>query len=167
MEWTEEVRGCGIIWAAFQDDIQRIEEALVRAYGADKVSMYHGQISQDVCDVNKRRFQDGSSNWFVGSLSKGARGLTLATQPNAQVVAPTSGRIVFADYYRGFGQILIIDHGQGWASLITSLHRLSVGVGDSVRSGTPVGIAAPTAATVTVELRRNGQPVDIVPLLAR
>lgn len=96
-----------------------------------------------------------------------ARGLTLATQPNAQVVAPTSGRIVFADYYRGFGQILIIDHGQGWASLITSLHRLSVGVGDSVRSGTPVGIAAPTAATVTVELRRNGQPVDIVPLLAR
>ncbi|WP_241241860.1 murein hydrolase activator EnvC family protein [Sphingobium algorifonticola] len=94
-----------------------------------------------------------------------ARGLTLATQPGAQVVAPTSGRIAFADYYRGFGQILIIDHGQGWTTLITSLHRLSVAVGDSVRAGTPVGVAAPSAASVTVELRRNGQPVDIVPLL--
>ncbi|MGK2911398.1 MAG: murein hydrolase activator EnvC family protein [Sphingobium sp.] len=96
-----------------------------------------------------------------------ARGLTLATQPNAQVIAPNAGRIVFADYYRGFGQILIIDHGQGWTSLITNLHHLSVGVGDSVRQGTPVGSAAPSPTTVTVELRRNGHPVDIVPLLAR
>lgn len=96
-----------------------------------------------------------------------SRGLTLATQPNAQVVAPTAGRIAFAGYYRGFGQILIIDHGQGWTTLITNLHRLSVNVGDSVRQGTPLAIAAPVATTVTVELRRNSRPIDIVPLLAR
>ncbi|MDX3909089.1 MAG: peptidoglycan DD-metalloendopeptidase family protein [Sphingobium sp.] len=96
-----------------------------------------------------------------------ARGLTLATQPNAQVVAPAAGRIAFAGYYRGFGQILIIDHGQGWTTLITNLHRLSVAVGNSVRQGTPVGIAAPSTTTVTVELRRAGRPVNIVPLLTQ
>jgi murein hydrolase activator len=96
-----------------------------------------------------------------------ARGLTLATQPNAQVIAPSAGRIAFAGYYRGFGQILIIDHGQGWTTLITNLHRLSVAVGNSVRQGTPVGIAAPSTTSVTVELRRAGRPVNIVPLLNR
>jgi SNF2 family DNA or RNA helicase len=77
IDWTEEVRGGGVIWCAFQDDVRRIEAALGKAYGPDKVSMYHGQISQDECDVNKRRFQDGTANWFVGSLMKGSRGLTL------------------------------------------------------------------------------------------
>lgn len=95
-----------------------------------------------------------------------ARGLTFATQPGAQVVAPTSGRIAYAGYYRGFGQILIIDHGQGWTTLITNLHHLSVEVGNSVRQGSPLGTAPPTAATVTIELRRDGRPVDIVPLLS-
>lgn len=94
-----------------------------------------------------------------------ARGLTLVTQPGAQAVAPTAGRVAFAGPYRGYGQILIIDHGQGWTTLITGLHRLSAQVGDSVRQGEPVGVTGPQRADVTVELRRGGRPVDIVPLI--
>lgn len=95
-----------------------------------------------------------------------ARGLTFATQPGAQVVAPTYGRIAYAGFYRGFGQILIIDHGHGWTTLITNLHHLTVGVGNSVRQGTPLGVAAPSAARITIELRHDGRPVDIVPVLS-
>ncbi|WP_336957989.1 murein hydrolase activator EnvC family protein [Sphingobium aquiterrae] len=95
-----------------------------------------------------------------------ARGLTLATQPGALVVAPTAGRVAFAGHYRGFGQIVIIDHGGGWTSLITSLQRLSVGVGAQVRQGDPLGNAGPKTPTITVELRRNGRPVDIIPLIS-
>jgi septal ring factor EnvC (AmiA/AmiB activator) len=94
-----------------------------------------------------------------------ARGLTIATQAGAQVVAPTVGRIAFAGPYRGYGQIVIIDHGQGWTTLITGLQRLSAVVGDSVRQGDPIGVAGPGRPSVTVELRRNGRPVDIVPLV--
>lgn len=94
-----------------------------------------------------------------------ARGLTIATQPQAQVVAPTAGRVAFAGHYRGYGQIVIIDHGQGWTTLLTNLNRLSVDVGTTVRQGDPIGIAGPRSPTVTVELRRNGRPVDIVPLV--
>ncbi|MBH2000143.1 MAG: peptidoglycan DD-metalloendopeptidase family protein [Sphingomonadaceae bacterium] len=104
----------------------------------------------------------------MGEVNDGgvrSRGLTLVTQPGAQVVAPTAGRVAFAGPYRGYGQILIIDHGQGWTTLITGLHRVTAQVGDSARQGDPVGIAGQGRPTITIELRRNGRPVDIVPLV--
>lgn len=94
-----------------------------------------------------------------------ARGLTIATQPSAQVVAPTGGRVAFAGLYRGFGNIVIIDHGRGWTTLITSLAALDVKVGDALDQGSPVGRAGPSRPTVTIELRRGGQPVDIARLI--
>ena len=60
---------------------------------------------------------------------------------------------------------MIIDHGQGWTTLITGLHRVTAQVGDSVRQGDPVAITGPGRPTITIELRRNGRPVDIVPLV--
>ena len=94
-----------------------------------------------------------------------ARGLTIATRPSAQVVAPTGGRIAFAGAYRGFGNIVIIDHGRGWTTLITSLAALDVKVGDPVDQGSPIGRAGPARPTITVEVRRGGQPVDIARLV--
>jgi murein hydrolase activator len=104
----------------------------------------------------------------LGEVSRSgvrARGLTIATRGSAQVVAPTSGRIVFAAPYRGFGRIVIIDHGRGWTTLITSLAALDVRVGDNVVQGSPIGRTAPERPTVTVELRKGSQPVDITPLI--
>ncbi|EXS70989.1 murein hydrolase activator EnvC family protein, partial [Sphingobium sp. Ant17] len=104
----------------------------------------------------------------MGEVNEGgvrSRGLSLVTQPGAQTVAPTAGRIAFSGPYRGYGQILIIDHGQGWTTLITGLHRVTAQVGDTVRQGDPVGITGQGRPTVTIELRRNGRPVDIVPLV--
>ncbi|WP_184081269.1 murein hydrolase activator EnvC family protein [Sphingobium subterraneum] len=95
-----------------------------------------------------------------------ARGLTIAAQPGAQVVAPAGGHVAFAGFYRGFGQIVIIDHGQGWTSLVTNLGRLSVAAGQGVAQGDPIGTATTAVApSVTVELRRQGRPVDIVAML--
>jgi murein hydrolase activator len=95
-----------------------------------------------------------------------ARGLTIATRPSAQVVAPTGGRIAFAAPYRGFGSIVIIDHGRGWTTTITSLADLDVKVGDAVDQGSPIGRAGPSRPTITVELRRNGTPVDIARIVS-
>ncbi|MDF0541120.1 peptidoglycan DD-metalloendopeptidase family protein [Sphingobium sp. H39-3-25] len=95
-----------------------------------------------------------------------SRGLTLATQPGAQVIAPSAGRVAFAGHYRGFGQIVILDHGDGWTSLITSMQRLSVSVGAQVRQGESIGNAGQNAPTITVELRHGGLPVDIISLVS-
>jgi len=94
-----------------------------------------------------------------------AKGLTFAVQPGAQVVAPNRGRIAFAAPYRGFGRIVIIDHGGGWTTLLTNLAGLGVKVGDMVEQGSPLGRAGPDRPRITVELRRNGRPIDITPLV--
>jgi septal ring factor EnvC (AmiA/AmiB activator) len=96
-----------------------------------------------------------------------ARGLTFAASPGSEVVAPRKGRIVYAAPFKGYGRILIIDHGGGWTSLITDLAALTVGVGDLVEMGAPVGRTGGEQGRVTVELRRRGRPVPIAPLIAR
>lgn len=95
-----------------------------------------------------------------------SRGITIATEPGAQIVAPAQGRVAFAGPYRGFGRIVILDHGGGWSTLITDMGRLSVGVGETVGPGAPLGTAG-TGGTgaVTVELRRQGRPVDIAAMV--
>lgn len=94
-----------------------------------------------------------------------ARGLTLAVQPNAQVVAPAAGRVAYAGRYGSYGNILIIEHDQGWTSLITNLGMIDVAVGKQLVQGAPVGTTAANDPKITVELRRHGRPIDIAALL--
>ncbi len=86
--------------------------------------------------------------------------LELAPAPGAQVVAPASGRIAFAGPYRGFERIVIIEHPGGWTSLVTGLDRISVDVGDDVIAGSPLGVTGNEEPVVTIELRRDGDPVN-------
>jgi len=94
-----------------------------------------------------------------------SQGVTFAPAGGAQIVAPAAGRIAFAGPYRGYGRIVIIEHDGGWSSLVTSLGRLDVAVGDSVVQGAPLGSAGPGHPTVTVELRKEGNPVNPLSLL--
>ena len=95
-----------------------------------------------------------------------ARGLTFETQSNALVVAPATGRVIYAGEFRGYGEIVIIDHGNGWTSAITDLASLRVKAGDRVRRGSTIGRTGEGSPRLTVELRRNGKPFPIAPLLA-
>jgi septal ring factor EnvC (AmiA/AmiB activator) len=94
-----------------------------------------------------------------------SRGVTIAARPGGQVVAPAPGRVSFAGDYRGYGKIVIVDHGGGWVSLLTGMIALSVGVGDTLDAGTPIGRAGSDDSRITVELRRAGRPVDIVAMI--
>jgi septal ring factor EnvC (AmiA/AmiB activator) len=87
-------------------------------------------------------------------------GLTLAPTRGAQVVAPARGRVAFAGPYRGFGRIVIIEHPGGWTSLVTGMEQVDVAVGDTVIGGSPMGRARGGAEGVTIELRRDGTPVN-------
>lgn len=89
-----------------------------------------------------------------------SRGITLLARPAAQVVAPAAGRVVFAGAYRGYGQIVIIEHAGGWTSLVTGMSALDVEVGDRLVNGSPLGVTGPGQPLVTLELRRDGQPVN-------
>jgi septal ring factor EnvC (AmiA/AmiB activator) len=92
-----------------------------------------------------------------------ARGLTFAPDSGAQAVAPRAGRIAYAAPYRGYGKVVIIDHGGGWTTTLTNLSALAVKRGDRVRARQPLGRTG--AGEVTVELRKDGRPFPITLLL--
>lgn len=106
----------------------------------------------------------------LGELSRTgvrSRGLTLSTAAGAPVTAPSAGRVLFARKFRGYGIVVILDHGSGWSSALTGLAAVDVKAGDSVEQGAPIGRAATGEdPRVTVELRRRGVPVDLTPLLS-
>lgn len=97
------------------------------------------------------------------------RGITVRTRYQAQVVAPFGGLVVFADQFRGYGRLLIIEHSGGYHTLLAGLGRIDAGVGQSIKAGEPIGtMGRPEDGkpTLYVELRRRGQPIDPLPWLA-
>ncbi|MBV9883559.1 MAG: peptidoglycan DD-metalloendopeptidase family protein [Sphingomonadaceae bacterium] len=104
----------------------------------------------------------------VGEISDGgvhARGLTFETAAAAPVIAPAAGRIVYAAPFRGYGRVVIIDHGRGWMTVLTDLDSADVTSGQNVARGAQIGRAGEGAPHVTVELRRNGRPVPVAQLI--
>ncbi len=97
-----------------------------------------------------------------------SKGLTLETRPGAQVIAPFDGRVLFAGIFKGYGQILIIGHGDGYHSLVAGLDRIDAGVGQALAAGEPVGIMPSNGAgpRLYLELRHDGQPINPSPWLA-
>ncbi|HYB11169.1 MAG TPA: peptidoglycan DD-metalloendopeptidase family protein [Alphaproteobacteria bacterium] len=105
-------------------------------------------------------------NEEFGNISKG---ITLRTRPGAQVVASFDGQVAFAGPFRGYGQILIIEHSEGYHTLLSGLSRIDVAAGQWVLAGEPVGIMGSGESggpELYVELRRNGRPIDPLPWLA-
>ena len=112
---------------------------------------------------------DGKLVLGTGEISNSgvhARGLPFETARFATVVSPGAGRIVYAGPFRGYGDIVIIEHGGGWSSLVTGLGGLGVKVGQTVQRGSPLGRTGGGKPRVTVELRQGGRPVPITPLIA-
>lgn len=97
------------------------------------------------------------------------KGIVLRTRAEAQVIAPFDGQIVFAGPFRGYGRILIIEHGGGYHTLVAGLARVDAIVGQWVLAGEPVGLMGNLDTEQTelyVELRRGGEPIDPSPWLA-
>jgi len=101
-----------------------------------------------------------------------ATGLTYQAAPNARVIAPCSGTVVFADTFRSFGPMIILDCGNSVHFVLGGLAKLDVEVGRSLRAGEPVGTMPDWTDTTAerpvlyLELRRGGQPINPTPYLA-
>lgn len=97
------------------------------------------------------------------------KGITIETGSGAQVVIPHDGTVVFAGPFKGYGWLLIIEHSEGYHSLLAGLDRIDNVIGQQVISGEPAGIMGDLKngpPLLYVELRRNGQPINPLPWLA-
>ena len=93
-----------------------------------------------------------------------SRGVVIASRAGADVHAIASGRVAFADWLRGFGLLLIIDHGDGYMSLYGQNQSLYKAVGDWVKRGEVVSAAGSSGGQVQdglyLELRKDGRPFN-------
>ena len=100
----------------------------------------------------------GGANGGAGHVQ--SRGISILAQSGAQIIAPGAGRVAFAGPYRGYGLIVIIEHGGGWTSLVTGLSQLDCWAGEQLVAGGSLGQAGPGSPLLTLELRRQGAPVN-------
>lgn len=100
-----------------------------------------------------------------------SRGVVLQASEGAEVKAIHGGRVVFADWMRGYGFMLILDHQDGFLSIYGHNQRLQRQMGDWVNAGDVIATAGASGgqsrSALYFEIRRQGQPVDPVGWMAR
>lgn len=128
-----------------------------------------GRLSLPVLGVRLREF--GASDGLGGT----ERGQSFATRAGASVTAPTDGWVVYSGPFRTYGQLLILNAGDGYHVVLAGMERITVDLGQFVLAGEPVGVMGntpPPASAVTtgstqpvlyVEFRKDGSNVDPAP----
>ena len=98
-----------------------------------------------------------------------SKGMVIETRNSAQVTSPCDGWIVYAGEFRSYGQLLIINAGDGYHMLLAGMSQIDVQPGQFVLAAEPVGTmsvsskAAQTQASspvLYIELRKDGRPID-------
>jgi septal ring factor EnvC (AmiA/AmiB activator) len=91
-------------------------------------------------------------------------GIEIAAPAGAPVLAVAPGRVLFAGWFRGYGQMVIVDHGAGDLSVSGYLDEVLVAAGDSVAPGQPIGAVGETGSAsgpgLYFEIRHEGKAVD-------
>lgn len=129
-----------------------------------------GRLPQPVAGSQLRAF--GVSD----ELGTPSRGISFSTRPGAVVSSPSDGWVVYAGPFRSFGQLLILNAGNGYYILLAGMQRIDVSLNQFVLSGEPVASMGETAEAAAmnvgsgtgepvlyVEFRKDGVSIDPAP----
>ncbi|MDW6021668.1 murein hydrolase activator EnvC [Mesorhizobium sp. BAC0120] len=143
---------------------------LNRLAGPQPFSALMKQIALPVAGAVARHFGDDDGNGGV------MHGDTVTTQSGAIVTAPSDGDVLYAGPFRSYGQLLILNAGDGYHVVLAGMGRISVVPGQSVLAGEPVGVMGEAGAMsasasgngktvpeLYIEFRKDGKPVDPAP----
>ncbi len=93
-----------------------------------------------------------------------ARGVTISANAGTKVHAVSAGKVIFADWFRNMGLLIIVDHGDGFMSLYGHNSRLLKKAGDMVKTGDVIALVGDTGGETRPELyfeiRKTGVPVN-------
>jgi septal ring factor EnvC (AmiA/AmiB activator) len=139
--------------------IAKNDETPTNAYAGSNFSSLKGKLNLPVRGDVINRF--GSSRSDTGVSWKG---LFIRASEGSEVKSVASGRVVFADWMRGFGNLIIVDHGSGYMSLYGNNQAVLKQVGDEVNAGDNIAAVGNTGGNESnglyYELRRASKPLD-------
>jgi septal ring factor EnvC (AmiA/AmiB activator) len=148
-------------------------EAKRRERARQEAAMQQSVAPDPAPAVPQRPFSKALGKLHYPVLGELIKGLFIATRPGAQVVVPAQGRVAFAGNFRSYGQLLILDVGEGYHVLLAGMARMEVATGQRVASGEPVGEMGQASAlgnrighqkdarpVLYVEFRKAGNAVD-------
>ena len=113
---------------------------------------------------------DVSSSFGRRSMSRSHYGIDLRAPIGTPVSSAGSGRVIFAGTQRGFGRLVIVNHGKGITTYYAHLDRHAVGLGDKVVHVQTVGFVGmsgnATGPHLHFEIRSDGKPIDPARVMA-
>lgn len=96
-----------------------------------------------------------------------SRGITIRSAEGTPVRSVCKGKVLYADWFRGYGRIIIIDHGGGYYTLYGHLSTIHVEVGQETDTDEVIGLAGDSGslegAALYFEIRQHGKPLDPKP----
>jgi murein hydrolase activator len=112
-------------------------------------------VKGEVTNRFGRERQDGGLSW---------KGLFIRAEEGAPVKSVASGRVVFAEWMRGFGNLIIVDHGSGYMSLYGNNQTILKNVGEEIEGGDTIAAVGNTGGNKShglyYELRKKSVPFD-------
>jgi len=94
-------------------------------------------------------------------------GITIQSAEGTPIRSVYKGKVIYADWFSGYGRIIIIDHGGGYYTLYGHLSELKVSVGDKVEADRVIGLVGDSGSlegpSLYFEIRHHGKPVDPSP----
>lgn len=97
-------------------------------------------------------------------------GIDLAAPKGTPILAAQAGTVIYAGReFKGYGKMVLIESGDGWATLYAHFDKILISEGQRVRQGEVIGSMGRTGRATGVhlhfEIRRNRGPIDPLPLL--
>jgi septal ring factor EnvC (AmiA/AmiB activator) len=154
--------------ADFQALLARVKALRQEGSGAEPgMVTVMAQNSGSLGGLGKNSLLEPVVGAVVGTSGSADLGLTYATQPGAQVIAPTDGKVLYAGPYHKSGQVLILEITTGYDVVLAGLGRVTVKPNDQLLAGEPVGNMPPDAAEdrLYFELRHGGHGQSPAPWL--
>lgn len=151
-------------------DIASLRRDMQRLAPAAAFSTLKGRLSQPVAGDQLIGFGE------TDSLGSPASGVTFAARGGDVVTAPADASVLYSGPFRSYGQLLILNAGDGYHIVLAGMDRIDVDVGQFVLAGEPVAVMgvrrlasasgsdfAPSVPSLYVEFRKDGKPVDPAP----
>lgn len=164
--------------------VERVrKDAALKARGERETSRARETISKDIKELKSPEAGGGFARLKgklrcpaagvvtsgFGEIGEGADrrfhgGLDITAREGSPILAPASGKIVFSGRFRGFGNLVILDHGDGYFSLYGHLRELMQAEGANLKSGELLGHVGATGSLkgsmLYFELRHKGKPIN-------